>query len=365
MRALLLAVTLALATGGCAHIHRLPVEHLDVSTAQAVRDSEGATCFEADLDDDGHCIVGKIDRLRHESASLPTSARLPRLALSTFEDEGSGGYLPVPYYVEHAALGQAEPPVGSPSWLAQAYSYTASAPANANAFIMSTQAKFCLNGSTCTANITTSAGGSILIATPAGLFAGGGATALGATSNRWTALWLSGAASSSVANGSNAYAIETNGARVDFGTGAADYLTSDGSAIVVPTSGQLQLQTANGATGLAFTTNGARLDFGGGASDYASSDGTTVTFAGALASTGNFTANQLFSSALTFSSAGLPACTSANEGFTRRNSLTGTGTARRTAVCMCTYDGAGAASTDYDWVNLGSGTVGDETTCPD
>lgn len=42
---------------------------------------------------------------------------------------------------------------------------------------------------------------------------------------------------------------------------------------------------ASGANGLAFTTNGARFDFGSGASDYASSDGTTVTFAGPIAST--------------------------------------------------------------------------------
>jgi hypothetical protein len=37
---------------------------------------------------------------------------------------------------------------------------------------------------------------------------------------------------------------------------------------------------ASGNNGLAVTQNGARIDFGAGASDYASSDGTTVTFAG-------------------------------------------------------------------------------------
>lgn len=45
----------------------------------------------------------------------------------------------------------------------------------------------------------------------------------------------------------------------------------------------------SGSNGLACSTNGARVDFGAGASDYASSNGTTVTFAGPLATSGAFT----------------------------------------------------------------------------
>src|SRR5512136_702024 len=44
-----------------------------------------------------------------------------------------------------------------------------------------------------------------------------------------------------------------------------------------------------GSNGFACSVNGCRFDFGAGASDYASSDGTTVTFAGPLAGT-SFTA---------------------------------------------------------------------------
>jgi hypothetical protein len=43
---------------------------------------------------------------------------------------------------------------------------------------------------------------------------------------------------------------------------------------------------ASGSNALAVSTNGARTDFGAGASDYASSDGTTVTFAGPVTTTG-------------------------------------------------------------------------------
>lgn len=45
----------------------------------------------------------------------------------------------------------------------------------------------------------------------------------------------------------------------------------------------LNSRAASGANFLANATDGARFDFGAGASDYASSDGTTVTFAGPIA----------------------------------------------------------------------------------
>lgn len=46
---------------------------------------------------------------------------------------------------------------------------------------------------------------------------------------------------------------------------------------------------SSGANAIALLTNGSRLDFGAGASDYASSDGTTITFATSVAATGLLT----------------------------------------------------------------------------
>ena len=54
-------------------------------------------------------------------------------------------------------------------------------------------------------------------------------------------------------------------------------------------TGTLTVTVASGSNAFAVGTNGARVDFGTGASDYASSDGTTVTFAGALTTSGALT----------------------------------------------------------------------------
>jgi hypothetical protein len=103
----------------------------------------------------------------------------------------------------------------------------------------------------------------------------------------------------------NAVKVNTNGARVDFGAGASDYASSDGTTVTfagpLATSGALSATTGafsgtitssvgSGTNALTCTTNGARVDFGAGASDYASSDGITVTFAGPLATSGAFSA---------------------------------------------------------------------------
>lgn len=48
-----------------------------------------------------------------------------------------------------------------------------------------------------------------------------------------------------------------------------------------------------GQNAFAASTNGARFDFGGGATDYCTSDGTTVTFAGTLASAGFSSSNDI------------------------------------------------------------------------
>lgn len=52
------------------------------------------------------------------------------------------------------------------------------------------------------------------------------------------------------------------------------------------TTSPFQSTNLSGANGFALITNGARIDYGDGASDYASSDGTTVTFAGPTTTTG-------------------------------------------------------------------------------
>lgn len=51
-------------------------------------------------------------------------------------------------------------------------------------------------------------------------------------------------------------------------------------------AGAFQAKVASGNNAFSTLVNGARIDFGAGANDYASSDGTTVTFAGPLVVTG-------------------------------------------------------------------------------
>lgn len=61
---------------------------------------------------------------------------------------------------------------------------------------------------------------------------------------------------------------------------------------------------ASGNNCITAATNGARFDFGSGASDYASSDGTTVTFAGALATATGMTVSAAGANNLTLSGSG-------------------------------------------------------------
>ncbi len=53
-------------------------------------------------------------------------------------------------------------------------------------------------------------------------------------------------------------------------------------------------RASSGNNAFAVNANGARVDFGAGASDYASSDGTTVTFAGPTSSAGNVNTGGVF-----------------------------------------------------------------------
>jgi hypothetical protein len=70
------------------------------------------------------------------------------------------------------------------------------------------------------------------------------------------------------------YAMVADGSTLTFGGANADYKVVASNA-------------ASGQNAFQVTTNGARIDFGAGASDYASSDGTTVTYAGPIASAGS------------------------------------------------------------------------------
>lgn len=89
-----------------------------------------------------------------------------------------------------------------------------------------------------------------------------------------TYIWRSGANTMEFVNGGSALLT----------TSAADGI------IRAPTTNPGFLSAAaSGSNAFAATTNGARIDFGGGASDYASSDGTTVTFAGPVTVTGAIT----------------------------------------------------------------------------
>lgn len=66
-------------------------------------------------------------------------------------------------------------------------------------------------------------------------------------------------------------------------TGSGRTLRDDGSALA--SNNTFQSEISSGNNGFHCATNGCRFDFGAGASDYASSDGTTVTFAGPLVAT--------------------------------------------------------------------------------
>lgn len=139
---------------------------------------------------------------------------------------------------------------------------------------------------------------------------------------------------SSSTAGTNALAVATNGARVDFGAGASDYMTSNGTTIAsaapfavtgaLSSTSTISSSVGSGTNGLAVTTNGARVDFGAGASDHATSDGTTVTFAGPAAVTGTVTASGIVSNSATWA------------GTKTLSGGTGTTTVASGARCVCT-----------------------------
>lgn len=98
----------------------------------------------------------------------------------------------------------------------------------------------------------------------------------------------------SAGSGSNGLAVSTSGARVDFGAGASDYASSDGTTVTFAgplassssSSASYTASAGSGSNAFAASTNGARFDIGAGASDYFSSNGTTITTPAIFESTG-------------------------------------------------------------------------------
>ncbi|MBK9519382.1 MAG: hypothetical protein IPO09_18990 [Anaeromyxobacter sp.] len=124
---------------------------------------------------------------------------------------------------------------------------------------------------------------------------------------------------SSAPSGSNGFACRTSGCRLDLGTGASDYLTSDGANIVTP----------------------------------------AILVVGTAQPTQSWLGPAQFRLGTTMA---LATCVSALEGVMYRQSGTGgTNTLAQTRFCVCVSDGA--ASPVYSWRNLISGTAGNSTTC--
>jgi hypothetical protein len=228
------------------------------------------------------------------------------------------------------------------------------AAATAAAFTANPDALTCLDGPSCAKSVTYNA-------TTGFTFTGAG---LRASSYTATA-----------ASGSNGFSCTTNGCRFDIGTGASDHFTSDGSVIETSThiranrfiatagvyeasSGSSVLIRSGQSTGTAATTPAYRFAV----------NPATLSTAGDLVAT--FYRDNGTTSVLSIDKDGavlpvggtLRTCASALEGLIARDSAAGGTTGNRTRVCVCTSDGAGTPA--YAWVNLGSGTVGNTTTCP-
>lgn len=99
-----------------------------------------------------------------------------------------------------------------------------------------------------------------------------------------------GTFSSSIASGNNAFSVTTNGARVDFGAGASDYCSSDGTTVAFagPTSA-VGITTSNGlilsGSGININNAGGYLAFNGTTQGGIVLSGITAASAGATAAT--------------------------------------------------------------------------------
>lgn len=240
---------------------------------------------------------------------------------------------------------------------------------------------------------------------------------------RWTGTTFSlagpvtstGAYTSTVASGSNGFALSTTGARLDLGAGSSDWLRSDGTNIEAGTA--LESTVASGSTAftmltgakLCFDTAGAQcfsiqntdqlswsgtgrlvmpnvytglvvsngsfsgqMGITGMSSNGASAIGVNLSNFNALSTAGSKLVSVLNSStekahidrngSIWIASATLDTCAAGIEGKMSRDTASGGTTGNRTTMCLCTSNGAGTPS--YAWQNMVTGTVGSTTGCP-
>lgn len=283
------------------------------------------------------------------------------------------------------------PPVAG-SYVGTAPSYTATAGSGSPAFTMNQGALFCGNGSPCTASFNyTGSAWSFTPALTAGAPTGASYLTLGLDSTLSAERVLQGTASqidladsgangtltlslpaspsvsgawtSTTGSGANAFAVATNGARVDFGSGAADYASSDGTTVnfagplSVPSDTKICLNGTTCTKALSYVIATDQMTFTGilRATSAINSDGSVAGTTASFSTGVRITASQT-----------LPTCASGNEGVTYRQS--GGTSGARTKLCLCTSDGAGTPA--YAWQNITSffaseaASVGTATTCP-
>lgn len=134
--------------------------------------------------------------------------------------------------------------------------------------------------------------------------------------------------------------VSAGGSFLDLSSGVAQLgasgtyiICSSGSGICAGASGVIiSSAAASGSNAFQATVNGARIDYGAGASDYASSDGTTVTFAGPVAVTGKIAPTN--GTTCTLNAASPSTCTAAvTAGATCSCSLVGASAAIAAAGC--------------------------------
>lgn len=112
---------------------------------------------------------------------------------------------------------------------------------------------------------------------------GNGALGVSSTSPSYSVSWGTSSNTFFVASGVD------NVAHAHYGTWTFESTLNGFNTNIPITSG-----VGSGTNAITLTTNGARVDFGAGASDYATSDGTTVTFAGPTSSASNVNTGGVF-----------------------------------------------------------------------
>lgn len=130
-----------------------------------------------------------------------------------------------------------------------------------------------------------------------------------------------------------------------------------------PSVAKLTVTAPSGTNGIVLNT-GARIDLGSGANDYIRSNGSDVTFDGPVVAASSLQVVGTFVAAsnITVNGTSIGTCASGVEGAVRRQTGTGgTNSGSQTRFCACVSDGA--ASPTFSWRNLISGTAGNATTC--